>query len=75
MKVFDVYINNNDGFLLVCAEREEDVLPLLYEDEDSPLFERDLEGQTVDIYENKALKTDLTEPTCISWMIDEYVDF
>lgn len=75
MKVFSIYINETEGHLIVCATSEEEALQFVKADEDSPLFERDLTGQAVDIYEERNLCTPLTDPTLISWMINENVNF
>ena len=75
MKVFSIYINNTDGHITACANDQDEVNKLIMEDEDSPLFERDLSGVTVDIYEEDTLQTTHTEPTLINWMINEHVNF
>lgn len=75
MKVFSIYINDTEGHLTVCANSVEEVMDLIENDEDSPLFDRDLSNETVDIYEEDTLQTTHTEPTIINWMINEYVNF
>lgn len=75
MKVFNVYINDTDAFLVVCGTDEKAVREIIMEDEDSPLFERDLSNERIDVYEEESLSTTHTEPIVISWMMQEYVNF
>jgi hypothetical protein len=71
MKIFSIYINNTDGYFIICAENERQAEQLMFSDEDSPLFKRDYEKDAIHTYEEKNLFTDHKEPTLISWMLNE----
>lgn len=75
MKVYSIYINDTDAHFIVCSPDEEAAEQLLTNDEDSPLFESDMAKERVEVYTESHLSTDLTEPTIISWMIQEHVNF
>jgi hypothetical protein len=75
MKVYSIYFNATEGLIVACGNSKEDALKVIVEDEDSPLFDKDLSEQRVDIYEEKNLQTTHTEPTVITYMFNDNLDF
>lgn len=71
MKVFNVFVNSetpdNEGFILVCAEKKEDVRELLKNDRSSPLYKDDIRHLSFNIITNSLVNTVLTKPRVITY--------
>lgn len=73
MKVFSVYINDNQAMLIIAAKDERQAYDTLMSNNESPIVEQeiDLTGANLNIHEEKMLSTTIEKPTVLSYMIHE----